>query len=256
MIFAALSVVLGSISQRVAGLGFALLVAPVFVLTFGPYDGVVLINYAGTVSSIVVLIRLWRDVNWKRYLALGPPAAIAIIPTSYVVVNYQGPVLQVVIGAILIIGLTLVLSRPKPEKEFNPRWWITALTGGAAGITSATAGVGAPPMGMYAAATGWSQREFAATLQPVFVTTGATSFLSKVGFAGGVPSFHWSIWVGVLVLSALGLALGEVAKRFISGPTARVIAFALCYVGAVLATADGIVEILGASQLPQSFGSD
>lgn len=242
LIFSAISVVLGSISQRVAGLGFALLVAPVFVLTFGPYDGVVLINYAGTLSSVVVLMRLWKDVNWRTYLALGPPAALAIIPTSYVVVNFQGPGLQIAIGLIVIAGLTLVLSRPKVTKQITPRWWVTMVAGGAAGVTSATAGVGAPPMGIYAAATGWPQREFAATLQPVFITTGATSFLTKVSFAGGLPSFHWSIWVGVLVLSAVGLSLGEVVKNLISGNTARTIAFALCYLGATMATIDGLLQ--------------
>ena len=58
ILIAALGIVIGAIAQRVAGLGFALVVAPLFVITFGPYDGVLLINFGGTLSSIFVLTRL------------------------------------------------------------------------------------------------------------------------------------------------------------------------------------------------------
>ena len=243
IVLSAIAVVLGSISQRVAGLGFALLVAPIFVLTFGPYGGVVLINFAGTISSILVLLRLRKNIDWNKYLLLGPPAALAIIPTSFIVVYFNGPVLQIVIGMILLIGLAVALSNP-PAEQREPKWWHTVLTGAAAGITSATAGVGAPPMGIYAAATGWKHQDFSATLQPVFVTTGAVSFISKVVIAGGVPSFDPSIWIGVIALSGIGLAIGEWVRPFISAETARVIALGLCLAGAFAATVDGGVSLL------------
>jgi len=243
IIVSAIGVVLGAIFQRIAGLGFALVVAPLFVITFGPYDGVLLINFGGTLSSIFVLTRMWRAVNWRRYLQIGPAAMLAIIPTSFLVVQSNGSGLQVGIGVILLVGLTISLVR-KTRPESVPRWWLSALTGATAGVTSAAAGVGAPPMGIYALSTGWNQREFAATLQPIFFTTGATSFLSKILIAGELPAIEWPIWVSMVVLGSLGLTIGEWAKKYVPAPAARTFALVLCFAGALAATVDGVMSLV------------
>ena len=242
ILIAALGIVIGAIAQRVAGLGFALVVAPLFVITFGPYDGVLLINFGGTLSSIFVLTRLWKDVNWRRYFQIGPAALLVIVPTSFLVVRYTGSVLQVIIGLILLAGLSHSLAT-RAGQEFVPRWWVSAAAGAAAGITSATAGIGAPALSIYAVKIGWNQREFAATLQPIFVTTGAASFISKILIAGGPPDIDWRIWVGMVALGGFGMALGERVKRHVSAPTARKVALILCYAGALVATIDAVADL-------------
>ena len=39
-----IAVIAGALAQRIAGLGFGLLVSPVLVVLLGPFDGVMIIN--------------------------------------------------------------------------------------------------------------------------------------------------------------------------------------------------------------------
>ncbi len=44
----------------------------------------------------------------------------------------------------------------------------------------AAAGIGGPSLSVYAVVSRWEQRAFAATLQPFFLTVGASSLLTKL----------------------------------------------------------------------------
>ena len=60
-----IAVIAGALAQRIAGLGFGLLVSPVLVVLLGPFDGVMIINLCGATSSLLILSRVWRHVAWK-----------------------------------------------------------------------------------------------------------------------------------------------------------------------------------------------
>ena len=61
-------------------MGFALIAAPVLILLVGPFDGVLLVNLGGAVSSLIVLVRVWRNVDWRQFRRLVIPAVLTIIP--------------------------------------------------------------------------------------------------------------------------------------------------------------------------------
>ncbi len=234
------AVLVGIIAQRVAGLGFAMIVAPVLVLLLGPFDGVLLVNLCGGLSAILVITRVWRDIDWRQFLLLSIPAVILIIPGTIISVRFSGPILQIVIGVILLLGLTMsmVVQRSMKRTRTTPT---AIICGATAGFTSATAGVGGPPVSIHAVLTRWDQRAFAATVQPYFVITGVVAFAAKVVLApDGVTSYDWWLWVMIIASMVVGLAIGEVLSRHVSAKAARVAVIAIAYVGAIVAIVDGI----------------
>ncbi|KJK54967.1 hypothetical protein, partial [Saccharothrix sp. ST-888] len=71
-------VLLGASVQRLAGIGFALVAAPVLVLLLGPAQGVVLSNCAAGAISAVGLAGSWRQVRLAAMLPLVGAAACTV----------------------------------------------------------------------------------------------------------------------------------------------------------------------------------
>jgi uncharacterized membrane protein YfcA len=238
-----LAVVLGAMAQRVSGMGFALVAAPVLVLLIGPFDGPLLVNICGAVSASLVLTRVWRHVDWRQYVRLVVPAVLAIVPGSIIAVTLGGPALQIVVGAILVAGLTASLVVTRSDRTFarTP----TAIGAGAAsGFMSATAGTSGPPIGIYGVLTKWEHAPFAATLQPYFITLGTAAFVGKILADGGqLPEYDWWLWVLVIACTLVGLSLGEVLARRISPRIARRVVIGISYLGGLAAILDGIATL-------------
>lgn len=238
-----LAVILGAMAQRVSGMGFALVAAPVLVLLIGPFDGPLMVNICGAASASIVLTRVWRNVDWRQYVRLVVPALLAIIPGSIVAVLLGGPTLQIVIGALLVLALTASLLVTRSDRVFarTP----TAIGAGAAsGFMSATAGISGPPIGIYGILTRWEHRPFAATLQPYFVTLGTSAFLGKILADGGrLPDYEWWLWVLIVACTLVGLTLGEVLARRISAAVARRVVIAISYLGGIAAIIDGAIAL-------------
>jgi uncharacterized membrane protein YfcA len=238
-----LAVIVGAMAQRVSGMGFALVAAPVLVLLIGPFDGPLIVNICGAASASLVLTRVWRNVDWGQYLRLVVPAVAAIVPGSIVAVLLGGPILQIGIGGILVLALTASLLVTRTDRRFarTP----TAIGAGAAsGFMSATAGISGPAVGIYGILTKWEHQPFAATLQPYFVTLGTAAFVGKVVADGGrLPDYDWWLWVLIVACTIVGLTIGEVLSRRISSRVARRVVIAISYLGGIAAIIDGAVAL-------------
>lgn len=242
--FIALAILIGAAAQRVSGMGFALTAAPVLVLLIGPFDGVLLVNLAGAVSAGIVISRVWRNIDWRQFALLTIPALIAIIPGAYISVLLGGPALQITVGVILVVALTISLLIHRAEKVV-PRTPAALLSGVASGFMSATAGIGGPGVAVYAVLTRWEHRTFAATIQPFFVMLGLTSFITKVVLSEqGLPDYEWWVWPLVIVCTLIGLALGEWVSKIVSVRAARITVIVISYLGGIAAIIDGLFDAL------------
>jgi uncharacterized membrane protein len=79
-----LVVLVGAGTQRLTGLGFALVSAPFLVLLLGPFTGVLLANALSLATNLVVLAQTWRAVQVRRALLLAVPALIAVVLGAWV----------------------------------------------------------------------------------------------------------------------------------------------------------------------------
>lgn len=240
--FIALAILIGAMAQRVSGLGFALTVAPVLVLLIGPFDGVLVVNLAGAVSAAIVIGRVWRRIDWRQFSYLTLPALLAVIPGAYISVLLGGPELQITVGFILVIALSISVLVNKAQKTV-PQFRAAVLTGTASGLMSATAGIGGPGVAVYSVLTRWEQRSFAATIQPFFVCLGVTAFVTKVLLSEqGLPDYDWWVWPLIISCTLVGLALGEWVSGFVSVRIARISVIVISYLGGFAAIVDGLFD--------------
>src|SRR5690606_37816666 len=141
--------------------------------------------------------------------------------------------LEVIIGvALLGTLLTTALVRIPPVSGPVP----AAVAGTAGGFLNTAVGVAAPAMLVYAQATNWNQRSFAATLQPIFCTMGAVSVLTKVGLGAAPLSALPPAGVIALILAMvpIGIVVGGRVARRVSAEAGRRVAVVVVATGALM----------------------
>lgn len=238
-----IAVVAGALAQRLAGLGFGLLVAPVLVVLLGPFDGVMIINLCGAASSLLILSRVWRHVQWKRYCGLALAALAGVLPGAWLASNVAEAPLQICIGILLIVAL--LGSQRLTRSSWRASGPVPMVSlGFSSGLMNAAAGVGGPAITAYAIATRWEQKSFGATLQPYFVTTGVSSLVSKYVISGGhVPGLAGWQWLSILAAMVTGIIVGDLLSSRVKPASVRRIVVAIAYVGAASTLAKGFIEL-------------
>jgi len=241
----AVSVLVGAFAQRVTGMGFALIAAPALVVLLGPFDGVIIVNACAVLSSLLILPRVWRFIDWSRFRWLVVPAVVGTGAGALVAARLPGPVLQLGIGVLVVVALTVSLLVTRTEHVATGRA-PAIVTGAASGFMNAAAGVGGPALSIYAVATRWPQAAFAATAQPYFVVIGLSSLLGKLAASGWVlPDVDSAIWPVAIASLLVGLAAGEVLGSRISHAAARTAVIVIAYLGGVAAIVDGAINLAG-----------
>ena len=238
------AVVMGAGMQRITGMGFALVAAPFLVLLLGPVEGVVLVNMCGAVTAGAIIFRVVRDIDWKRYVLLTASALLGIIPAAFLIRLVPPAVLEIGIGVILAVGLTVLLALKSVTLPARRRYLFTA--GGCVHEPAQAAGVGGPAVSMYSIATRWQHKSFAATMQPYFFTIGTFSLISKALTAPATfPALPWGMWVAVGVACLGGLVLGDIASKYVPARAAQILLIILAYLGAAATIVRGVLDAVG-----------
>lgn len=236
--------VVGAAAQRMAGLGFALLVSPLMTLLLGGHTGVLLVNILGVVSSVLILPRVWRSVDWSLFRWLGAFAIVGSVTGAWLAQLLSADVMAVSVGAIVLLALSLSLVFTSERITTEPRW-PRAVTGLLSGLTNALAGVGGPAVSAYAVLTRWPQVSFAATLQPYFIVTGVASVTAKLVLnPSGLPATDWWFWLIMFAAILIGIAAGERLLRLVSPAQVRRFVIILACAGAAASLVRGVVGLL------------
>jgi uncharacterized protein len=228
-----LGVIAGALTQRVTGIGFALVCAPLLVLVAGPFEGVVLSNLLGLVVSALVFVAQWRDTEWRKGLLLAVPALLAIPPGAWVARTVPPAQLMVIIGMTVIVALAAVVLSDRARVLRGTSGAVVA--GGASGFMNVTAGVGGPAIVLYAVSTSWEHRKFVATFQFFSIFTNLASLTAK----GGLPRISPAALALSLGALAVGLLGGELLSRRVDHALARHLAIGLALVGAAFTVVKG-----------------
>lgn len=221
-----LGVFVGASTQRVTGLGFALVSSPLLVLVAGPFRGVQLSNGLVVVVSLLVLVATRRDVDVRRACLLMVPA-LAVVPAgAWVAHRLPAPRLMVLVGGLLIAALLAVLMSERARVFRGTAGAVSA--GALSGFMNVTAGVGGPAMVLYAVSSRWSHRNFVASFQLYALVVNLASLLAK-----GTPRVTASEVIGCLVGLAAGIGTGRLLARRVSADRARQAVVVLALAGAV-----------------------
>ncbi|MCF4121789.1 sulfite exporter TauE/SafE family protein [Antribacter sp. KLBMP9083] len=240
-----LACVVGGALQRVTGMGFGLVAGPFIVLLVGPLEGVLLVNLVGAGSALLILARVSRGVDWRRYAWLATGSVTASVPAALLLRQASGPVLEATVGLVVVLAMTLALvtsrlagSERRFRTEARPPLLLTGL---ASGFGSVAAGVGGPPLAVYAVLDRWDTLRFAATAQPFFLTNAVAAIVAKLVFTdASFPALSAWEWAAIAVAAAAGIGLGELLAPRLSREATRRVLVVLAYAGGVATLVRGL----------------
>ncbi|MGX9887468.1 TSUP family transporter [Streptomyces sp. NPDC002276] len=226
-------VLLGSSVQWLTGMGFALVAVPALVLLLGPTQGVVLANCAAGAISVVGLAGGWREVRARAMVPLCAAAVCTVPAGAWMTRQLPPPVLLLVMGGLVTAAVLLVMKGARVPALRGTRGAVAA--GAAGGFMNAAAGVGGPPISLYAVNAGWTVREFVPNAQFYGVVVNAFSVA-----ANGVPSLSGARWVAVGAAMVVGGVIGRGLAGRIPEPRARALVLGLALAGGVTAVGKGV----------------
>ncbi|MGB5952002.1 MAG: sulfite exporter TauE/SafE family protein, partial [Ornithinimicrobium sp.] len=226
--------VVGAGLQRIAGLGLGLVVAPILTLMLGPATGVTLSNAAAVLTTVLVLGALRHDVDWPEVRRLAPLIVVGSGFGAVAVRLLNTAWLETLIGVSILGALALTFAA---DGRVQLRGRAVAMAAGSiGGFMNATAGVAGPAMAIYAVATRWEQRSFAATLQPILLTANLTALAGK-GLVGSFPVNELVAWpIGIALVCAVpaGVVAGGFLKRWVDNRRARHVAIVIAGLGGIV----------------------
>jgi uncharacterized protein len=232
-------VLLGASVQWMTGMGFALVAVPALVLVLGPHDGVSLANCGAGLICLAGLAEGWRQVRLRSMVPLIVAAACTVPLGAWFARRLPEPVLLVTMGALVTIAALLLL------RGFRLRA-LTGLggavgAGAVGGFMNASAGLGGPPMSLYAVNAGWTIREFV----PNALFYGAVVNVFSVA-TSGLPDLDAGRWA----TAGAGLVAGAVVGRMLAGrvsePRARLLVLMLALIGGATTLLKGVWGLLPA----------
>ncbi|MCK9796003.1 sulfite exporter TauE/SafE family protein [Isoptericola sp. 4D.3] len=244
-----LAILVGGALQRVTGMGFGLVAGPFIVLIVGPLEGVLFVNLAGAIASALILGRVVRDVDWRRYAWLAATSVTVMVPAAVLLRDASTAALEIAVGAIVVAAMTLavVTTRLRREGRHPVRAESRAplvVTGLASGVGSVAAGIGGPPVAIYSVLTGWDPRGFAATAQPFFATNALAALVAKLLLTdASFPPF--AVWQWAVVLGAVvaGLLVGDRVAPHVPAAAVRRGLIVLAYLGGVATLVQGLLHL-------------
>ncbi|WP_328821769.1 sulfite exporter TauE/SafE family protein [Nesterenkonia haasae] len=241
------AVLIGTILQRLSGTGVGLVVAPVLSLLLGPAFGVLVTNMTTVVSGFLIMLSVWAAIDWRKFWLIIPAAVIGAWPGAWLVGVLSAGWLSIILGSIVVAALLVTFTLGR-----LPEWGgrVPAVAAGLiGGFFNTTSGVAAPVMVIYSRLSRWDQVSFAATLQPIFMTMGAASVVSKLALGSvatdgdvGVP-FGWLL-TGILTTVVIGILIASRLAKVVSVAFARRLALTLAGLGGVGAIVRGVVDVL------------
>lgn len=205
---------LGSVAQRVTGMGGTLVAAPILVLASGAHVGVTVCLMANVIMSVIIFQRTWRQVRWRRIptILVGVLGGSALgVATAGVL---SGPLLQIAIGSMIVFATTLIAVGWQPRLARGNVGRVAA--GGASGFINVLSGSGGPPLAIHAMADRWKHSEFVSTIQVVMIASALLAISLRQPVS--LPPWLWLLIVGSVLL---GLALGSTAAQRISPKASR-----------------------------------
>ncbi|MHC9043260.1 sulfite exporter TauE/SafE family protein [Microbacterium saperdae] len=239
------AVLVGAGLQRIAGMGFAMVVAPFAILLLPGQQGVVFANLCGAAAAVALIWPARAEIDRTRLLILAGTSIIGAAAGALIVSLLDIGTFRIVVGTILLaaIVVSLFIGRTRLVVPLTPASFVA---GGATGMLVTMSGIGGPPMSIYAMVTRWDHRRFAATMQPFvalssFIGAGAVLLSTP----DSTPQLDPVIWLLIVAALVAGLIGGQILHRQVPAGVGRTIVIVLGIVGAITAIASGATIVAG-----------
>ena len=160
-----------------AGIGGSLgpLVTVLVVLVLPPHAAIGLLLPMLMVGDVFALGALWRHWDLHEVGRLLPGMLLGVAAGTYLLAQAESPLLARMLGALMLLFVTYWLLEPRIARlgEYRERRWHGYAAGGVAGVTSALAHSGGPPVAVYLLLQRVSPIPFVATTTFAFAIVNA-----------------------------------------------------------------------------------
>ena len=225
-----------SIVQSVSGFGFALLAVPLMVFVIDLQSAVIISSFVGTLSNLLQSWQLRRNIEramTKRFLLatiIGSPVGLLL----FVYANQSA--LKIVLGISILFGV-FVLSRGLELQHVSTLLdWAMGVLSGVLLMATSTNG---PPLVFVLQARKIDPSTFRATLNVVFLVSGAFGLL-MFGLAGEVLRSDVNMAAVSVPAMVLGITLGGAMRKHVRQKLFKKIVLALLAVGGVSSVLGGV----------------
>jgi uncharacterized membrane protein YfcA len=225
-----------SIVQSVAGFGFALLAVSLMVVVIDLQSAVIISSFVGTLSNFLQSWQLRRNIDatmTKRFLlstVIGAPAGLLL----FIYANQSA--LKIVLGISILFGV-LVLSRGLELQHISS--WLDWLMGVLSGVLLMATSTNGPPLVFVLQARKIDPATFRATLNMVFLVSGAFG-LVMFGLAGEIVRSDINMAAVSVPAMIIGVSLGGVVRKFVQQEFFKKIVLILLTIGGLSSLLGGI----------------
>lgn len=220
-----LVLVLGAITQSVAGFGLAVVGAP-FVVILAPEHMPAAMLVASIPLPLVEVLRGWRHVD-VRVLSWALAGRLATTPVGVAIVVWLSPTaIGVVVGVMVLVAVAASLW----AFEVKPGRVPALVAGVITGVSGTAASIGGPFLGLVL------QRESPARLRATlasFFVVGATSALTALAIGGQLGREDVVVGLAWWPFVAVGMLLSVPLRRRLRPDQVRPVVLSLATVAGV-----------------------
>ena len=209
-----------------AGFGIGLVSLAFLPFLMSPVTAVVLMTVYALAFSVVMVVQLRRDVTPAALIDLLAGSVAGTPLGVWGLATFPAPVLNRLIGTMLIVAVLLEWAGRYPERLAGRGWGFGA--GALAGLIGAAVGTPGPPVIVYATTQRWSPRTMKANLQAFFIVNQAV-ILAGYWWAGLLTAEIWRLTASFAVPAALGGVAGVALFSRVDHVRFRRMVFALLF---------------------------
>jgi uncharacterized membrane protein YfcA len=214
------------------GFGNALLAMPLLSLLIGVREAAPLVALVGTLVSLAMLLRGWREVQWKDLSGLLLASLLGMPLGLLLLTAMPEELVKSILGLILIgFGLYQLLGVSLPRLDAE---WLVLPFGFLAGVLGSAYNTNGPPLIIYGVFRGWDRDQFRASLQGFFLISNLL-IITGHGLSGLWTPRILTVFLFSLLPVLGAVYLGErVAARFSQETFKRIIYYLLVLLGLLL----------------------
>ena len=188
-----LIIFLSALIQSAFGFGNALISMPLLVLILSVKTAAPLVALIGIVIAVVMLLREWRELDFKAAIYLILSTLVGIPLGLFFLKSSPEYIIKIILGLVLIgFGLYNLFGLRLPTLK---KGYLVFPFGFLAGILGGAYNTSGPPIVIYGVMRGWSKERFRATLQGYFLISSALVVVGH-GISG--------LWTGLVLIYFLG----------------------------------------------------
>lgn len=162
---------LGGLIQGMTGFGVMLVALPLMALMMDIKTAIPLILMLGLVMNVILVCRLARHVQTRKWLPLLMASLPGVPVGVYILKTVEPQWLELLVGGVIIATAAATWQHGSSKVELKKRWALTA--GFSAGFLGASIGAAGPPVIVYTALQPWPKHQIKATLVTFFCISGA-----------------------------------------------------------------------------------